>query len=249
MSNDPHLRDKEDVPHEGSLADFYGLEDDGIEAELSALVDAGELCMGWDSDTQEVIYWLPEEPKLAEQPEHAPQPRSRRARKVSKRSNIYRRTVLTVVAAIAPLFAGMAAEATLDMHADRSRPMDQPDVAGAEVPTPSATVQAAATTTSLSNYRPTGSSYQLADRHARVTTSPTVEKPGSYVGKHRKALGKPITGRSKASRKTESKTPRPSAAVTPKRSVTLPSPTERDPNTPAERVVDGLLSPVESLLK
>jgi hypothetical protein len=247
MSNDPHLRDKEDVPHEGSLADFYGLEDDGIEAELSALVDAGELCMGWDSDTQEVVYWLPEEPELVKHP--APKPRSRRARKPRNRSSIYRRTVLTLVASMAPLLVGMAAEAGLDMHADRSRPMDQPDVAGAEVPTPSATVQAEATTTGLNNYRPTSSSYQLAARHARVTTSPTVEKPGSYVGKHRKALGRPITVRSEASRKTESKTPRPSVAVTSKPPVTSHAPSKQDPNTPAEIVVNGILAPVQSLLK
>jgi hypothetical protein len=253
MPNDPHLRDKEDVPHEGSLADFYGLEDDGIDAELSALVDAGELCMGWDNETQEVIYWLPEEPKLTERPEQAPKPHSRRARKPRKRSNIYRRTVLTLVASIAPLFVGMAAEASLDMHADRTRPMDQPDMAGADVPAPtpapSTSVQDAVDTASVSGYRPNGSSYENAAKHARVTTSPTVEKPESYVGKHRKALGKHITVRPKASRKTESKTPRPSPAVTSKPPVTSDAPSRQDPNTPAEIVVHGILDPVASLLK
>jgi hypothetical protein len=244
--SEPHLRDKEDVPHEGSLADFYGLEDDGIEAELSALVDAGELCMGWDSETQEVVYWLPEVPELVEQP--APEPRSRRARKPRKRSSIYRRTVLALAASVAPLLVGMAAEAAVDMHADSPHPMDQPDMAGAEVPTPSATVQAA-TTTGLSNYRPTGSSYQLAARHAKVTTSPTVEKPGSYVGKHRKALGKHIAESAKASRKTESKTPRHHLSGAPRPSVAPPSRTKQDPNTPAEHVVNSILGPVESLLK
>jgi hypothetical protein len=249
MPNDPHLRDKEDVPHEGSLADFYGLEDDGIDAELSALVDAGELCMGWDSETQEVIYWLPEEPKLTERPEQAPKPHSRRARKPRKRSNVYRRTVLTVVASIAPLFVGMAAEAALDMHADSSRPMDQPDMAGADVPAPapSAPVQDAVDTSS--DYRPNSSNYQLAAKHARVTSSPTAEKHESHVGKHRKAPEKPTTVRPKASRKTESKTPIPSPAVTAKPPATSDAPSRQDPNTPAEIVVHGILDPVGSLLK
>jgi hypothetical protein len=247
ITNEPHVRDKEDVPHEGSIPDFYGLSyEDEIDAELSALVDAGELCMGWDSETQEIIYWLPEEPKAAEQPEHAPTPRSHRAR---KRSNVYRRAVLTLVASIAPLFVGMAAEAALDMRADSARPVDQPDMAGAEMPTPPAPAPAVNLSTSLESYRPTGSSYQLAAKHARVTTSPTVEKPESYVGKHRKALGKHLAERAKASRKTESKPPRHHLSGAPKRPVTSQAPHRLDSNTPAEHVVEGILAPVESLLK
>jgi hypothetical protein len=245
ITNEPHVRHKEDVPHEGSIPDFYGLSyEDEVDAELSALVDAGELCMGWDSDTQEIIYWLPEEPEAAEQPK----PRSHRAR---KRSNVYRRTVLTVVAAIAPLFAGMAAEAALDMHADSSRPMDQPDMAGAVVPTPPAPAPSQAVThsTSLDTYRPTGSSYRRAASHVEVTTSPTVEKPESYVGKHRKALGRHIAERAKASRKTESETPRRHLSDAPEDPVTSHAPSKQDPNTPAEIVVHGILAPVASLLK
>lgn len=247
-TNDPFVRHKEDVPHEGSLPDFYGL-DDEIDMELSALVDAGELCMGWDSETQEVIYWLPEEPELAEQPEPAPK-HSRRAPKPRKRSKLYRRALLTVVASVAPFFVGMTAEAAMDMRSEPTHPLDQPDLAGADAPSPSDQP------TTYDDYRPTGAAYSNAARHAKVTTSPTVEKPGSYVGKHRKTLPKKVAETVKATKKPESKTPKPdvkatpapAVKATPAPAVTTPAAPKQAPRTPIEDVVTGVLGTVHSLL-
>jgi cytoskeletal protein RodZ len=249
LPNEPHLRDKEDVPHEGALADFYGPEDD-VDEELSALVDAGELCMGWDSEAQEAIYWLPEQP---EQPQSTPK-RSRRAPKPRSRSKLYRRTLLTLVASVAPFFVGMTAEAALDMHAERSHPRDRPDLAGNDVPEPPS--EHATYTT----YRPTGSAYEHAARHAKVTTSPTVEKPQSYVGKHRKALPEKAVDAMKASKKPESTTPKPAVKATAAPAATVrqaaqtpaavpPAPAEQKPHTPIEAVVTGVLGTVDSLIK
>ncbi|MGW0626130.1 hypothetical protein [Streptomyces sp. NPDC002758] len=257
IPNEPHVRHKEDVPHEGSIPDFYGLgeEDDGIDEELSALVDAGELCMGWDSDTEEIIYWLPQETPLAEEPEPAPKRPSRRAHKTPrKHAALYRRAVLTLVASIAPFFVGMTAEAAMDMHAERTHPMDQPDMVGNEVPTPTPTAAATDTpldaegTVDTSDYRPTGSSYALAARHAKATTYPTTEKPGTYVGKHRKAHGKPTKVRPKASKKTESKPPRSHDGNPHRPRAVPPKHSEQKPHTPAETVVVDILGPVQSLL-
>jgi hypothetical protein len=253
---EPFVRHREDVPHEDALPDFYGLEDDGIDAELSELVDAGELCMGVDPQTGEVVYWFPEaDAEEPEQPKPAPR-HSRRARKPRKRSTLYRRTMLTVIASVAPFFVGMSAEAALDMHADRNHPMDQPDMAGAEVPTPPAPAKAVAHSNTLDTYRPTGYSYESAAGNAEVTTSPTAkvpasptaEKPGSYVGKHRKGLGRHIAAREKASRKTESETPRRSRSDDSEPPVASHTQSKRDPNTPAEIVVNGILGDVGSLL-
>jgi hypothetical protein len=243
--SEPYVRHREDVPHERALPDFYGLEDDGIVTELSELVDAGELCMGVDPDSGEVIYWFPEAEE-PEQPQPAP-PRSRRAHKQRKRSSLYRRTLLTVVASLAPFFVGMTAEAALDMHAERNHPMDQPDVVGDEIPSPSPTAQTASDVThTVHSYRP----YVpvTTTRRAGVTTSPTVEKPGSYVGKHRKALPKRIATASKTPKKPESKAPEPAATTTPKPATAPPAPAKQQPHTPAEAIVNGLLGPVEAIL-
>jgi hypothetical protein len=251
---EPYVRHREDVPHEDALPDFYGLEDDGVDAELSELVDAGELCMGVDPATGEVVYWFPEESTPAE--EHgapAPEPRNHRARRPRKRSTLYRRTVLTLVASVAPFFVGMTAEAALDMHAERAHPMDRPDVAGDEMPEPAPT-EDVSDVTGYTHYVPasSGSRPLTPARHAKVTTSPTAEKPDSYVGKHRKALPKHAVAAVKATKKPESKTPKPAATAPAKTATTTapkpPSPPKQEPHTPAETVVNGLVGTLESLL-
>jgi hypothetical protein len=252
--NEPHLRDKEDVPHEGSIPDFYGLSyEDEVDEELSALVDAGELCMGWDSDTQEIIYWLPEEPKLAEQPEPAPKLRSHRARKPVARSSWQRRIMLTVAATIAPFFIGMTAEAAMDLHAQGTHPMDRPDMAGNDVPVPEPSKTAVATsarTAVVNTYRPTGSSYQMAAQSPEETATTTADKPKAPAGKHRRVPTKHRDGaRVKTSGKTESKTPNRADQTPLKHLPALSPPSRPRIDTPVETVVTSILGQAESLLK
>jgi hypothetical protein len=131
----PHVRHKEDVPHEGSLPDFYGLSEDEDGAEdaineaLMGMVDSGELCFGWDEDLQDFVFWhadpdyADKPPTPAVQPLAAqvvpepvqldPQPDRRRRRARPKRVSVARNALIVVAAAVsAPLIvANMPAEA------------------------------------------------------------------------------------------------------------------------------------------
>jgi hypothetical protein len=244
-TNEPHVRHKEDVPHEHAIPDFYGLQEpDEVDTELMALVDEGVLNFGWDPEQQEFVYWLREDdPALVKQPDPAPKPRSRRAKRSRRATPLYRRTMLTLVASLAPFVVGMTTEAALDQWDHRHKPtMDQPDMASEDLPVPTATA-------THNTFRPTGSAYQDAAQHAKVTTSPTVEKPGSYVGKHRKVIGNHLSKPSGKPKKTAPASPTPSGAVahtTPKRT----APTAPDEGRGAvQEVVHNVLAPVETLLK
>jgi hypothetical protein len=247
--SEPYVRDKEDVPHEHAIPDFYGLEEgvpslQEVKDELSELVDAGELCMGWDEEEQSFVYWFPEGSDLVQQPAPAPEKPSRRTRKPRRRRNVYRRSLLILAASVAPFFFGMTAEAALDMHAEHKLPMDQPDMAGDEVPLPAASAQDAAPVVhTYRHYVPA-----TPARHAKATTSPNVEKPDSYVGKHRKTLPKPVATAQKKPKKPESKAPKPAATATPKPTAAPSVPSAQKPDTPAEAVVNTLLRPVAGLL-
>jgi hypothetical protein len=158
--------------------------------------------------------------------------------------------MLTLVASLAPFVVGMTTEAALDQWDHRHKPtMDQPDMASEDLPAPTAT-------TTHNTFRPTGSAYQNAAQHAKVTTSPTVEKPGSYVGKHRKAIGNHL---SKPSGKPKKDTSKPKntapAPPTPSGTVAKTTPKRTAPSVPDEgrgavqEVVHNVLAPVETLLK
>lgn len=231
--SEPHVRHREDVPHEHAIPDFYGPEDnviegDEVDAELSELVDSGELCMGWDSERQEVIYWLPEDNEVVGQREPAVKKRSLRARKPRRRSSAYRRVILTLAACIAPFIVGMAAEAALDMHAEHNPSMDQPDMVGNTVPDAATTKPRAGAPKRIRVYQLSDAGRAKTGKHAKVTTSPTVEKPGSYVGKHRKVIGDTIVKVVKAPRK-------------------VPAPRQR-PHTPAESLVISAMHPLHFLM-
>ncbi|MFE2099542.1 hypothetical protein [Streptomyces sp. NPDC059468] len=265
VDNVPHVRHKEDVPNEGALADFYGLDEcefpsiHEVKDELSDMVDAGELCMGWDAEQQAFVYWFPEEREVWEEqplPESAATAHRRKAPRGRRKG--FRRALLTVAATVAPLFMGMVAEAALDDHVHHQTNTD-PDLADDNWQPQTVHTTPIANTSTLDNVetRPDSDSYA---RHARPSTSPTVEKPNSYVGRHRKDIGTAVSRANPGQqKKTTSKVPGNAAAAHAK-SITAPSastprtvpavPSRHKPKheNPVQEVVNNLLNPVESLL-
>jgi hypothetical protein len=264
VDNIPYVRHKEDVPHEDALPDFYGLDEcefpsiHEVKDELSEMVDAGELCMGWDAEQQAFVYWFPEEAEeVWEELAPEPAPTSRRKPRKGHRKGL-RRALLTVAATVAPLFMGMVAEAALDDHVHHQTNTDPDLVADDWQPTTLHTAPIANTSTlGYLETRPDSDSYA---RHARPTTSPTVEKPNSYVGRHRKDIGTAVSGvKPGRQKKNTSKVPGNSAAAHAKTptasdsstSTTAPAvPSRHKPKheNPVQEVVHNLLSPVQTLL-
>ena len=132
---DPHVRDKEDVPHEGSLPDFYGLQDDeedsAVTEALMEMVDSGEMSFAWDEDRQDFVFWnnLPDsEPDREEvtataapRPEIEPLPvkhTGRRRRPKPTGLGVFRNALVITVAAMAAPFAvaNMPAETFKSLH-------------------------------------------------------------------------------------------------------------------------------------
>ncbi|MFE4681630.1 hypothetical protein ACFRNJ_12430 [Streptomyces sp. NPDC056721] len=190
VTNEPYVRHKEDVPHEGALPDLYALgECDETDAELAIMVEDGDLHCGWDAERGEFIYWLPEESEWEDIPlETLDTPIAQgKHRRPAPRRNGARRVLLTLAASVAPFYVGMVAEAGLGEHVQG---LQQPDEAAdawdiPTQPTPVPTVTVATT----SDFRPTANDYRAAvstGRHARRPSTPEVEKPGNYVGRHRK---------------------------------------------------------------
>jgi hypothetical protein len=142
----PHLRDKEDVPHEGSIPDFYGLEDpfedtaEGqIEAVLLKMVDEGELCFGWIEERQEMGFWRCDDAEsCCPTPEPAPEPERKRVshrRAPTARQRVMSRAMVTMVAAVATPFAiGVAAYAVDEAREHRKPTVEQTDLAAEESP-------------------------------------------------------------------------------------------------------------------
>jgi hypothetical protein len=182
---------QEDASHDTASSNFCGVvQGDEVSTTLAEMVDSGELHLGWDEQRQEFVYWVPEGVEISdgcEEEEDVFEPipvpalsstRTRGHRRAPKpRSSICRRTVMAVVASLAPFFIGVAAEAAISKHAYQPG-MDHPDVTGNdwEQPEPDPTP----------NYRPaTGGSGTVAKRTSTITP-PTEQKAQDYVGKHRK---------------------------------------------------------------
>jgi hypothetical protein len=144
--------------------------------------------------------------------------------------------VLTVAASVAPFFIGMLSEAAMDMHAERAHPVDQSDVVSDVTPD----VQDAGDTAHYGAYKPAGSTSYTP---VKVAASPTITQPNAYVGKHRKVAAAAVT---KAAKTPET----PASKDAPKPSKHHPKHhPKRKPHTPAEAVVNDVLTPLETLLK
>jgi hypothetical protein len=160
----PHLRDKEDVPHEGSIPDFYGLADpfedtaEGqIEAVLLKMVDDGELCFGWIEERQEMGFWRCDDAEsCCPTPEPAP-PKVSHRRTRTARHPVMSRAVVTLVAAVtAPFAIGVAAYAVDEAREQRKPTVEQTDLAAEETPsqTPAAKPTVAAVPAPLPTVNP-----------------------------------------------------------------------------------------------
>uniref|UniRef100_A0AAU3I6F6 Uncharacterized protein n=1 Tax=Streptomyces sp. NBC_01393 TaxID=2903851 RepID=A0AAU3I6F6_9ACTN len=227
------VRQQEDVPNEEALPNLYVLaEPDEIDIELADMVADGELYCGWDEELSEFVYWYPEETEL--ESAATPAPVKRRRRSLRSHRNVYRRVFLTLVASIAPFFVGMVAEAGLDDHAQPG--MDQPDGAAADWEAPSAPT--AEPSTDSAPAVPLSSVSPSRARHARPVAGPAVEKPGNYVGRHRKS-----TSSAKA---RDSRAPGSLPRKTRKRPA--PKPHAGGHLDPVREVLGNVLAPVEGLL-
>lgn len=191
----PFVRNKEDVPHEGAIPDFYGLPDDTtdgqdhVEDELLQMVEAGELCFGWLEDRGEFGFWFPEE-KSATAPDPTPEPAPvaaapvRRSHRRVKERTIGHKILLGVAASLAaPLTIGVAAYAADHGQRPPERNWDSPDLA------------AEATTNPPPSDKPNMLNYQTSQRVIRadaaapaptVTVTATVTASPS-AAKHAKA--------------------------------------------------------------
>jgi hypothetical protein len=142
----PYLRNKEDVPHEGSIPDFYGLADpfedtaEGqIEAVLLKMVDEGELCFGWIEERQEMGFWRCDDAEsCCPRPEPAPQPETKRVshrRAPTTRQRVMSRAMVTMVAAVATPFAIGVGAYAVDQAREQHKPtVERTDLAAEESP-------------------------------------------------------------------------------------------------------------------
>lgn len=204
----PFVRSKEDVPHEGSIPDFYGRpedttdDSDDVEEELLQLVETGELCFGWLEDRGEFGFWFPEEePATVPDPTPVPTPATaepvRRSHRRTRERPITRKILLGVAVSLAaPLSIGVAAYAADQGHRPPERNWDTPDLAAdaTQNPTPSD--------------KPNMMNYQTSQRAIRAdgpAPAPTVTVTATVTAfpspaKHAKAptaLEKPDPGHAK----------------------------------------------------
>jgi hypothetical protein len=247
----PYVRDKEDVPHEASLADLYGAalpyEEDEVDATLRQMVEDGELIFGWIEERGELGYWYPEESDSASRPSVAPEPAPvshRRARKPLAQK------VLTGIAAsvAAPFVIGVCAfAAEQGQHAAQPKPsVDSPDLTSNDIPVQ----EPPATNADTSNYEPQTTAPAKAPatthaRHAKASGHPEKPVERQHPGKH---------ARDRKWHVPTSPSAVPSGAPTVKVPLPQPSQTSDQPrhhrggDGPIEGVVRTVLAPLGSLL-
>ncbi|MFF1701217.1 hypothetical protein [Streptomyces sp. NPDC058252] len=193
MDEGPHVRTKEDVPHEHALSDLWDdqeLSDEDIEAALFEMVDSGELICGWIPERGEFGFWVPEP---AQEPVREAPTAVRHRKPVSKVSQALRGSALATLAALSAAPVAMAGVAfTVNAHV-KNPSVDVPDMAPEEFPDRDAVdkpevadpQERPASTWHASV--PTEEPRKMAPRHRSLI--PAVEFQGqkvSYVGKHRK---------------------------------------------------------------
>jgi hypothetical protein len=265
-ANTPHLRDKEDVPHEGSIPDFYGLEDpfedtaEGqIEAVLLKMVDEGELCFGWIEERQEMGFWRCDDAEsCCPTPEPAPEPETKRAshrRTRTTRHPVMSRAMVTLVAAVtAPFAIGVAAYAVDEAREQRKPTVEQADLAAEEspsqTPAPVATPMVVQTPAQLPTANPNsarggipGAQNRKKPEHPRHRRHHLAEehKGHHYRGRHRRE-DTPATPSTAPVTTLTRPMVAPSTTATPR-----PTVNEGRRNTQGG-LVSEVISPVEALL-
>jgi hypothetical protein len=191
----PHVRAREDVPHEHALPDLWDdqeLADEDIEAVLFEMVDSGELVCGWIPERGEFGFWVPE--PTQEPVQQAPTAGRHRKLAVSKVGLAVRGSFLVGLAMISAPVA-MAIGTSAARHHVKKPSVEAPDVSpdvhtdGAVIDKPSAKDYATPHVPESPTHTPRRPA-QSAPRtsvHRRVI--PAVEFLGQkagYVGKHRK---------------------------------------------------------------
>jgi hypothetical protein len=186
-ANTPHLRDKEDVPHEGSIPDFYGLADpfedtaEGqIEAVLLKMVDEGELCFGWIEERQEMGFWRCDDAEsCCPTPEPTPEPETKRVshrRAPTTRQRVMSRAMVTMVAAVATPFAIGVGAYAVDQAREQHKPtVERTDLTAEESPSQTPAPVAAPTVMAAP-----------AAPATLPTVNPNSARGGIPGGKHRK---------------------------------------------------------------
>ncbi|MFJ6508696.1 hypothetical protein [Streptomyces sp. NPDC091879] len=245
----PFVRDKEDVPHEDALPDFYGLdnaseEDDEVTEELLQMVEDGELCFGWLEDRQEFGFWFPEEEPAdlsLEIPDAPPEP-VKGSRRRPKRP-LFKRAFLALAATVAAPFAiGLCSYAAEEGEHHAHHPVDRPDLVSDDVDTDD--VREMSDRPAVPLDRPAASTYTQETRakgkHAKTTTKPEKATTTAPTGKHRKVTATP----------SPSAAPSKAPAHTVKVPAAAPSPsaTATHHSGAVGTVVNSVLGPVVSLL-
>jgi hypothetical protein len=253
----PFVRDKEDVPHEDALPDFYGLDNafdgsDEVTDELLQLVEDGELCFGWLEDRQEFGFWFPDE-ESAGRPLVIPDTPLQQPTKVSRRRPkrpLLKRSFLALAATVtAPFAVGMCAYAAEEGEHRAHQEMERPDITS---DVSDGTDDLAPSEHEMSAYSPTPAPSSYAGgtvtkaKHAKVTAQPETAVTKAPAGKHRKVTAIPATG--------PSAVPSKSPAFTVKLPSVSPSPSPTAPRHHHHHsgvvgsVVQDVFSPVVHLL-
>jgi hypothetical protein len=246
----PYVRDKEDVPHEDAIPDFYGLdnafgESDEITDELLQMVEDGELCVGWLEERQEFGFWFPEEEAAGRplvMPDSLLQQPTRVSRRRPKRPR-FKKAILAIAATMtAPFVIGVCAYAAEEGEHRAHQELERPDLTSDDTDD--------LAPHEMSGYAPApAASYYARSavkkaKHAKVTTKPETVAATATAGKHRKTATTSVP--SAVPSAAPSKTP----AITVKLLSATPSPTPTAASHPGAvgSVVHGLLAPVVHLL-
>jgi hypothetical protein len=195
----PFVRDKEDVPHEDAIPDFYGLDSDASEGQvedvLFAMVAEGTLEYGWIEERGEFGFWhvdaifetaqepAPEPEPVVELPAY---PLPSRALHKRPRATLVRKILQGVLAAVvAPFIIGAYAYAT-DHQKGSDGPHGDPEMTSDDVTPDDVPGRGPA-------YAPLDHGHGAAvqptpsrGRHAKPSTHPENTRPKTTRARHAK---------------------------------------------------------------
>lgn len=193
--NGPYVQDKEDVPHEHALPDFWAdqeVSDEDLEAALFEMVESGELVCGWIEERGEFGFWAPE--PTQEPVQQAPTAGRHRRSAVSKISFAVRGSLLVGLAMVsAPIAMAISTDSVRDHVKKPSAevPDVSPDVHtdGGVIDKPSAkdyaTPHVPESPTSAP-HKPAGYTPRPPAHRSVIPAVEFLGQKAAYVGKHRK---------------------------------------------------------------